>query len=62
MLSYKRDLWRLQRDKERTKRFYGNLITEAEKKNQSSTEIGHIVGEEMFHVDELDDQIIRLQI
>lgn len=61
MLSYKRDLCKLQRDKERTKRGYGTLIVTAEKENRHHDEIARLISEELFEIEVLDDKIIEIQ-
>lgn len=62
ILSYKRDLWKLQGDKNKARKFYGELIARAEEENRSEDEITHLISEEIDSVRELEDKIIEIQV
>lgn len=61
ILKYKYDLWKLQQEKDKTRRIFGKEMAEAEKKKASHDDMAHIVGEEMYFIDTIDEQIAQLQ-
>ena len=60
-LKYNIDLWKLQREKDKNKRFYSKKIAEAEKKKYSDDGIDSIVREEVHEIGMVDEEIARVQ-
>ena len=61
-LLYKYRLWKLQRDKGRARGLYRSRIAVAKKKGMPQEEINSLISDELFHVEELDDRIVRMQV
>ena len=59
---YRHRLWKLQRDKERTRKTFGKLIAKAEAENKHQDEIAHLFSDELDSEDKTDDMIIETQM
>ena len=61
ILSYKYKLWKLQGEKEKTRKFYRKKMDVARKEKKPQDYIDNFIGEEMHDIDCTDDDIAQIQ-
>lgn len=61
IFSYKFELWKLQRNKEKNSKFFDKLVDKAREEKKDREEIDTLYGEEMIIRDRIEDDIAQMQ-